>query len=129
MLTQQGWDTPHATGDSRFVDLAPLTRPYALRAGMLFRAEFVDFTKKSQSSPIKHADVEVELYSSRPPKDLPPDEHTTYTCRTDENGILATTLPDPGWWAVTAVKKTPQSVHRCTFWVPVDGPLVHKPAE
>jgi cobalt/nickel transport protein len=123
---QKGWDAATAHRKDQFADLVPLTRPYALRSGMLFRAAF---KKIDGAAPLGGAEVEIERYNPEPPKQLPPEEHTTYTARTDAQGILATTLPDAGWWAVTAIHRTPQAVHRCTMWIPVDGKIPLKPAD
>jgi hypothetical protein len=102
---------------------------------MLFRAVFNDVRGKRRGQnadmpkPIGFAAVEVEHYNPQPPKQLPPDEHTTYTARTDDIGVLASTLPDTGWWAVTAIRPTDKRVDRCTFWVYVDDKIPLKPAE
>jgi uncharacterized GH25 family protein len=133
--TQNGWERRSAHNNNQAVDLTPLTRPYGLRAGMIFRAVFVEVhgERRGQNSeaprPIRGAAVEVEHFNPQPPKQLPPDEHTTYTARTDDNGIMASTLPDPGWWAVTAIRPTDKRIDRCTFWIYVDDKIPLKPAE
>jgi hypothetical protein len=102
---------------------------------MMFRAVFNEVRSNGRGQnpdmpkPIRFAAVEVERYNPQPPKQLPPDEHTTYTSRTDGQGVLASTLPDPGWWAVTAIRPTDKRVDRCTFWVYVDDKIPLKPAE
>lgn len=129
--TEIRWDSPLAHGKEQRADLIPLTRPYGLRTGMLFRATFYDLAPKPNVAiaPIPHANVEIERYNSETPKDLPPEEHITYTARTDEKGVLAATLPDHGWWAVTAFKSTRSAIYRCTLWVHVDGKIPLKPAD
>ena len=128
---QKNWDTHTANAKEQLADLVPLTRPYGLRPGMLFRAVFLDISKTQSkaSLPVKYAEVEIERYNHEPPKQLPPDEHTTYVARTDEKGVVATTLPEAGWWAITAIRHRPNGLHRCTFWVFVDGSIRLKPAE
>lgn len=130
---EHGWDSHRAREKEQNVDLVPLTRPYGLRSGMLFRAVLFNWEpKKPRSnapSPLAHAKVEVELYHAESPKELPPEEHRTYTSRTDEKGVLAATLPDAGWWSITAYHETDKAIHRCTWWVQVDGKIPLKPAE
>lgn len=119
--TQNGWDAYTEHYPAQAVDLVPLTRPYGLRPGMLFRSTFLDREKSDMlPNPIGGAEVEIERYNATPPKMLPADEHITYTVRTDSQGVLASVLPDPGWWSITASKATPKAIHRCTFWVYVD---------
>ncbi len=133
--TQNGWESPSAHHTNQAVDLTPLTRPYGLRTGMVFRAAFNDVRgfRRGQNvdipKPIRNAAGEIEHYNPQPPKQLPPDEHTTYAARTDDIGVLASTLPDPGWWGVTAIRPTEKRVDRCTFWVYVDDKIPLKPAE
>ena len=131
--TEGGWDSTAAHGADQRADLVPLTRPYGLRPGMLFRATYSDLSKQKDPDSnfvlLGFEKVEIERYNPEPPKELPPEEHTTYTARTDAIGVLATTLPDAGWWAITAIKPTPKAIHRCTFWVPVDGKIPLKLAD
>lgn len=134
--TQNGWDA--SLGDG--MELVPLTRPYGLRAGMVFQAmvrgpfaatspKVRTITPGSENQPLAGTLVEVERYNPKPPNALPPDEHVTRTVKTDPNGVATVTLPDPGWWAITAIrdggsrmrdgKAYPVKV-RSTLWVPVD---------
>lgn len=114
---QKGWDA--RSGDD--FDLLPLTRPYGLRAGMVFQAQI----HGSKSSGL----VEIERYNARPPKMLPPEEHITRTVKPDPNGVITTTLTEPGWWCLTAARshgtrmregKSYPLRQRRTLWVFVD---------
>jgi uncharacterized GH25 family protein len=135
--TQKGWD--QVAADREQFALTPLTRPYGLRAGMVVqvrvRAPGVGFTTSHL--------VEIERYNSTAPKVLPPDEHITFAVKTD-SGVATCTLPDPGWWAITATRKLgPKQdpamkdhdgkeypvIDRATLWVPVDDKIPLKPAE
>jgi cobalt/nickel transport protein len=125
--TQNGWD--NAVGGGQ--ELVPLTRPYGLRAGAVFQALL-------RGPGPAGALVEVERYNPSPPKDLPPDEHITRAVKTDPNGVATVTLPDPGWWAITAVRdggtrerdgKNYPVKARCTFWVHVDDTIPLTPAK
>lgn len=127
--TENGWDSRAAISKDQHADLVPLMRSFWLRAGMLFRAAFHDLESRPAAASIGGATVEIERFNSEPPKDVPTDEHITYSARTDDKGVVATTLPDPGWWAITAIHPTPRSIHRCTLWVHVDGKIPLKPAD
>jgi cobalt/nickel transport protein len=119
---QKGWDA--AAADT--VQLVPLTRPYGLSAGTVFQARVVGPVYMGK---VPGALVEVERYNATPPKELPPDEQITRTVKTDPNGVLTCTLPEAGWWSVTAHrdggtrerdgKKYPLR-QRATMWVFVD---------
>ncbi len=136
---QKGWDA--AAGD---FELVPLTRPYGLRAGMVFQAEAAIRPPAGGTgvspvqpkpggtsvSPVSSL-VEIERYNNDPPKTLPPDEHITRTVRLDRNGVATTTLNEPGWWCMTVSR--PQGTRmrdgksyplrqRATLWVFVDEP-------
>ena len=134
--TQNGWDS--AVGDG--MELIPLTRPYGLRAGTVFQVivrgsspltprGIKTVTPGSENQPLPGTLVEVERYNAAPPKQLPPDEHITRSVKTDPNGVATVTLPESGWWAITAVrdggtrmrggKGYPVKV-RSTLWVHVD---------
>jgi cobalt/nickel transport protein len=91
----KGWDDDFT--DKLEFEMAPLTRPYGLQAGMVFQARAL-----VNRNPVANALVEIERYNPVPPKDLPPDEHITRTAKTDPNGIVTCTLPDPGWWCIAA---------------------------
>jgi uncharacterized GH25 family protein len=140
--TQKGWDAALDGGP----DLIPLTRPYGLRPGTVFQASargaliegaivFPDSAGRPDSSGTL---VEVERYNPTPPKELPPDEFITRTVKTDPNGVATVTLPEPGWWAITAVRdggtltkdgtKYPVKA-RTTLWVPVDDKVPLTPVK
>jgi uncharacterized GH25 family protein len=119
--TQKSWQQS-AKLDADSFEIQPLTRPYGIRSGMVFRAAVENARDRG---PVKDVLVEIERYNPTPPKELPPDEHITYAVRTDAAGVAASTLPEPGWWCITAVGEK----HRCTLWVYVDGKLPTKPNE
>jgi uncharacterized GH25 family protein len=123
---QKGW---HAEGDGP-LQLLPLTRPYGLQPGAVFQAQAL-YTERSgaPAKPWPGATFEIERYNAAPPKKLPPDEHVTRTARADPNGVVTTTLPEPGWWGVTAVQelgtrdrdgKSYPVRRRASLWVWVD---------
>src|SRR5262249_32668594 len=134
--TQNGGDKRHV--DPNDFTLIPLTRPYGLRPGTVFQA-----LARPGAANVSHL-VEVERYNPAPPKTLPPDEQITLALKSDPAGVATCTLPDPGWWAVTATRrygpKQTQStreregkaypvVERATLWVFVDDPPPRKPGD
>src|SRR5207247_742838 len=83
-----------------------------------------------RTEPLAGALVEVERFNPKPPAKLPPDEHITRTARTDPSGVVTTTLPEAGWWAITARRdgggrfregKMYPMRERVTLWVWVDA--------
>jgi uncharacterized GH25 family protein len=132
---QKGWDARH-TAATQFA-ITPLTRPYALRAGTVFQAAV------HPAEGVSHL-VEVERFNPQPPRTLPPDEFITLGVKTDPSGTATCTLPDPGWWALTAVRRYPAEakpptrerdgkeypfVERATLWVLVEDRIPLKPGE
>lgn len=124
--TQNGWDRSPAIAD--FPELLPLTRPYGLKAGMAFRAEFTE-PKGMETQPLAGLLVEIERFNAVSPKDLPPDEHITRSAKTDRVGTVTVTLTEPGWWAVTAIRDTASVRQRATLWVHVDDKFLLEPAK
>lgn len=126
---QKGWDAATGAG----LEWTPLTRPYGLRAGSIFQALVADAAKGPGSTEARCLPgtlVEVERYNPAAPSTLPPDELITQTVKTDPNGVATTTLPEPGWWSLTASvrgadrerdgKRCPAR-RRTTLWAFVDG--------
>jgi cobalt/nickel transport protein len=112
---QKGWD---AAGMKDF-EILPLTRPYGLQPGMVFQG-LIDLTG---------ALIEIERYNAIAPRELPPDEQITRTVKTDPKGVFTTTLPEAGWWCLTAQRdagtrqregKTYPVKQRSTLWVYVE---------
>jgi len=82
--------------------------------------------------------VEIERYNAAPPKELPPDEHVTRSVKTDQGGVATFTLPEPGWWCVTAQRdggfreRAAQRYpvrQRTTLWVHVDDKVPLTPVK
>lgn len=118
---QRGWDRVAGLP----CEMVPLTRPYGLLPGMVFQAQV-----QGEGKPSAGALVEIERYNPAPPKELPPDEHITRTAKTDRNGVVTCTLPEPGWWCLTAGHESGKREHqgkmyplrrRGTLWVFVDA--------
>lgn len=135
--TQKGWDA--RVGDATQFAVVPLTRPYGLRAGMVFQAA----VHPNDANAVSHL-VEVERFNPQPPAVLPPDEHVTLALKTDPQGTATCTLPDAGWWGVTAIRRHPAEaklptrerdgkayplVERATLWVLVEDRLPLRPRD
>jgi uncharacterized GH25 family protein len=123
--SQRGWDS----GLRADLEFRPLTRPYGLLPGMVFQAQLEGRVNRTPPrASLADFLVEVERYNLVPPKELPPDEFITRTARTDPQGVVTTTLPEPGWWALTAGREEGTREHegkaqpvrrRSTLWVHV----------
>ncbi|MFN0058854.1 MAG: DUF4198 domain-containing protein [Planctomycetota bacterium] len=92
---QIGWDRVFG----QRIEIVPLTRPYGLEAGMVFRGRVLFGGK-----PLADRLVEVEQYSPSPPaaESLPPEIMITRVVKTDELGTFIVSLDKPGWWALKA---------------------------
>jgi cobalt/nickel transport protein len=121
--TQEGWD---GSGGAVF-EMMPLTRPYGLQPGMVFQAQVLAGGKA-----VPGTLVEIERYNPAPPKTLPPDEQMTRSVKTDPNGVMTCTLPEAGWWCLTARRTGGTEKHgqkeypvwqRTTLWVFVDDKI------
>ncbi|HEX4589928.1 MAG TPA: DUF4198 domain-containing protein, partial [Gemmataceae bacterium] len=97
---QKGWDA--RLGDATQFAVVPLTRPYGLRAGTVFQA----FVYPQDPAGVSQS-IEVERFNPEPPAALPPDEHITLALKTDPLGTATCSLPEPGWWGITAIRRYP----------------------
>jgi cobalt/nickel transport protein len=131
---QKGWDAD----PGRQFKIIPLTRPYGLQPGVVFRAQVLappdgvapggtEFLDKGK--PLAGALVEIERYNAARPAKLPPDEFRTLTARTDPVGVVTASLPESGWWSITAQRDAGRREYkgkaypirqRATLWVWVD---------
>jgi cobalt/nickel transport protein len=129
---QKGWD---AEAQDLF-EIMPLTRPYGLQPGMVFQGliKTVVLFPPRRTAPADYL-IEVERYNTVAPKELPPDEHITRTVKTDPQGVFTTTLPEAGWWCLTARRdagtrqrdgKSYPVRQRFTLWVYVDEKVTGK---
>ncbi len=135
---QKGWD---ALTQLDF-EFEPLTRPYGLQPGLVFQARLQTLLQAMAEPRIQGAPpppgalvaasgltVEVERYNALAPKELPPDEQITRVVKTDPVGVVTCTLPEAGWWGLTATRPGGMLAHegkahpvrqRTTLWVFVD---------
>jgi cobalt/nickel transport protein len=98
---EEGWDA--AVGLP--VEIEPLTRPYGLWTGNLFRG-----VVKRDGQAVPYAKVEVEWVNDG--SVLPPaDPYVTQVVKADSNGVFAYAMPRAGWWGFAALLqgRTPMS--------------------
>ncbi len=90
---ESGWDRELGLP----VEIAPLTRPYGLWTGNLFRG-----VVKHQGKPLPYAKVEVEWRNDGrfPP---PADPFVTQVIKADAGGVFAYAMPRAGWWGFAAL--------------------------
>jgi cobalt/nickel transport protein len=88
-----GWDA----SSGQPLEIEPLTRPYGLWSGNLFRG-----VVKYHGKPLPYAVVEAEWLndgSVTPPNDA----FITQVIKTDANGQFAYAMPRAGWWGFAAL--------------------------
>lgn len=88
-----GWDRPVGLP----VEIEPLTRPYGLWTGNLFRGRVL-----RDGQPVPFAEVEVEWRndgSVTPPADA----FVTQVIKADAAGVFAYGIPRAGWWGFAAL--------------------------
>jgi len=101
---QKGWD-----GQSRqMMEWVPLTRPYGLEAGFVFRAQLI----RRDGGSVDGVMVEIEQVQPKAPHedDLPASELMTRAAKTDPNGVVTVTLDEPGWWLICGTSKSPKKL-------------------
>ncbi|QIK37643.1 DUF4198 domain-containing protein [Caldichromatium japonicum] len=89
----ESWDAPVEST----VEIIPLTRPYGLWTGNLFRG-----LVKYKGQPVPFATVEVEWRNDGSLKP-PADAFITQVIKTDAQGVFAYAMPRAGWWGFAAL--------------------------
>ncbi len=86
------------------LEIIPLTRPYGLKVGEVFRARVL-----LNGKPAADLELEIEKFNGFyvPEEKLPTDAYgrvndplITQTAVTDEKGFFVVGFPEPGWWAI-----------------------------
>lgn len=90
---QRGWQT--RTGQA--LEFVPLTRPYGLEEGFVFRGRLMN-----GNQPVAGETVYLERYNPTVPDPLPDETKITWEVVTDSHGIFTVTLPSDGWWLMAA---------------------------
>ena len=91
----EGWDAMVGFP----IEIQPLTRPYGLWTGNLFRG-----VVKKDGKPLPNAEVEIE-WKNDGSVHAPADPFVTQIVKTDDAGIFAYAMPRAGWWAFNAVSE------------------------
>lgn len=89
-----GWGEPVGLK----AEIVPLTRPYALYAGMSFRGRVL-----YKGKPAKNVVVEVEYMNEGKKLSAPSEDHITLEVRTNELGEFSFAMPRAGWWGFSAI--------------------------
>jgi cobalt/nickel transport protein len=79
------------------VEIQPLTRPYGLWTGNLFRGVVVH-----NGEPVPFAEVEVE-WKNDGSLSSPADAFVTQVVKADAQGVFAYAMPRAGWWGFAAL--------------------------
>jgi cobalt/nickel transport protein len=126
--TQNNWDSKLWPDKDGGIDILPNTRPYGILPGMVFKGKIIQIPSERPGKQygFKLMHVEIEKYNEKPLKNPPADELITFQTKPNEKGYFVTTLPEEGWWGITALAKqtnTEEPRHitcRATLWVHVD---------
>jgi cobalt/nickel transport protein len=89
----EGWDQRVGLP----VEIEPLTRPYGLWTGNVFRG-----VVRRDGKPLPFARVEIEWVNDGSVK-APADPFITQEVKTDANGVFAYAMPRAGWWGFNAL--------------------------
>jgi cobalt/nickel transport protein len=91
---EEGWDERIGLQ----AEIIPLTRPYGLWAGNVFRGLVL-----MNGKPAPNLEVEVEYYNVDGKVHAPEDCMVTQVVKTDANGIFSYTIPWAGWWGFSVL--------------------------
>ena len=96
-----GWDEPVGFP----VEIMPLSRPYGLWTGNVFRGVVTHDGK-----PVPNAHIEVEYLNDARDVNPPATAFETQVIKADANGVFAYGLPKAGWWGFAALVDTEQTM-------------------
>ncbi|MFZ0052397.1 MAG: DUF4198 domain-containing protein [Desulfobaccales bacterium] len=119
---EDDWDDQEGVGLK--AEIIPLTRPFAIYTGEVFRG-----VAKFNGRPVPDADVEIEWWNEGKKVEAPNEYFNLLKVKTDENGIFAFAFPKAGWWAFSAINdeklsmthdgKRVNAEHAGVLWVQV----------
>ena len=87
------------------VEIIPLTRPYGLYVGNVFRGRVL-----VNGKPAPFVNVEVEYYNEGKRYQAPSSSFITQVIKTDENGIFCYGIPKVGWWGFAALIESEEKI-------------------
>ncbi|AKJ65127.1 DUF4198 domain-containing protein [Kiritimatiella glycovorans] len=91
---EQGWNRTAGLP----VEIRPLTRPYGIWAGNLFRGVVLH-----KGEPVPHAEIEVEYWNEDGTVKPPAAPYITQVIHADADGVFAYAMPRSGWWGFAAL--------------------------
>lgn len=98
---EEGWDEEVGLK----AEIIPLTRPFALYPGNVFRG-----LVKFKGKPLPGADVEVEYWNPGGRVKPPNDYFVTQVVKTDEQGTFSFSPPRAGWWGFAALAEEKEAM-------------------
>ncbi|MBN2374308.1 DUF4198 domain-containing protein [bacterium] len=98
---EEGWDEEVGLK----TEIAPLTRPYGLWTGNIFKG-----IVKVDGKPVPFAEVEVEYYNEKKEIQAPADPFITQVIKADSNGIFSYAMPKAGWWGFAALNEDTRKI-------------------
>ncbi len=101
MGLEQGWDEELGLK----TEIVPLTRPYGLWAGNVFRG-----IVKKDGKPVPYAEVEVEYFNEDGKVKPPADPFITQVVKADANGVFSYAMPKAGWWGFAALSEADEKL-------------------
>lgn len=93
---EEGWDKEVGLK----TEIIPLTRPYGLYTGNVFRG-----LVKVNGKHAPFTEVEVEYYNEKGRYEAPASPFVTQVIKTDQNGLFTYAMPMAGWWGFAALSE------------------------
>ena len=98
---EEGWDEEVGLK----TEIIPLTRPYGLYTGNVFRG-----IVKVDGKAAPFTEVEVEYYNRDGKLEASADPFITQVVKTDGNGVFTYAMPKAGWWTFAALNEDKKKI-------------------
>lgn len=108
---EQGWDDEIGLK----TEIVPLTRPYGLYTGNVFRG-----IVKLNGKPVPYSTVEIEYYNQSGKLKAPADPMITQVVKADANGVFTYAMPKAGWWGFAALNHDTKKIKKDGKEYPVE---------
>jgi cobalt/nickel transport protein len=113
---EEGWDQQVGLK----TEIVPLTRPYGLYTGNVFRGVVM-----LNGKPAPDTEVEVEYYNKDGKLKAEADPMITQVIKADANGVFTYAMPRAGWWGFAALNEDEKKMNHDGKEVPVEiGALI-----